>query len=82
MNYNAISAFGVLCTIGAFCASCENQKITNMDYNNISAIGVLCAIGAFCAILAFFALCMILFICFPEFLASGYTSQTDYSKNI
>ena len=57
-------------------ARCENQKITNMDYDDISAIRVLCAI------LAFFALCMILFICFPEFLASGYTSQTDYSKNI
>ena len=76
MNYNAISAFGVLCTIGAFCASCENQKITNMDYNNISAIGVLCAI------LAFFALCIILFICFPEVLAkSGYTSKTDDSND-
>ena len=79
MNYNAISAFGVLCTIGAFCASCENQKITNMDYNNISAIGVLCAIGAFCAILAFFALCIILFICFLA--KSGYTSHRDDSNN-
>ena len=57
-------------------ARCENQKITNMDYDDISAIGVLCAI------LAFFALCIILFICFPEVLAkSGYTSKTDDSND-